>query len=105
MEDKVRVISKVMKMKEKFSVKNMHCTSCERTIKNAVMEMKGVNGISVSYISETADVEFDPLKTDSNAIIETINELGYDASLKTGGKEIKSGGKKGFFSRIFGGKK
>jgi copper ion binding protein len=87
-------------MMEKLSIKDMHCTSCEKVIETEVMKMPGVKLIKVSYSKETAEVEFDTSKTSSNAIIKTINELGYEA--KQSNDENKSNKGKGIFSGLFG---
>lgn len=103
-------------IKEKFSIKDMHCTSCEKLIANDVSEIDGVNSIKVSYGTETAEVEFDPSKTSINAIIKKIDDLGYSAKKINGnGKSAEHGitrnaGKHdpekqkpvGVFGRLFG---
>ena len=82
----------------KLNIKNMHCTSCESIISNSVKEIKGVNEIKISYRDETAEIVFEPGKTSINNIINTINELGYSASVKNENNE----GKGSFLDSIFG---
>ncbi len=83
-------------MKKELIVKDMHCTSCSKLIEDAVMKLKGVRGIKVSYVNEKAEVNFDESKLKLDEIINTINELGYSAT------EKNEEGKKGFIDKIFG---
>jgi len=63
-----------------LKIKGMHCTGCERTIKNALLKLKGVKGVKVSYADERASVEHDD-KISSSVIIKAIEEAGYEASV------------------------
>ena len=87
-------------MIEKLKINDMHCTSCEKVIEAEVMKMPGVKSIKVSYSKETAEMEFDTSKTSRNAIIKTINELGYEA--RQSNDENKSNKGKGIFGGLFG---
>jgi copper ion binding protein len=86
-------------MKETLTVKNMHCTSCEKLIESTVSEIKGVKSIKASYAKETVDVEFDPSKTSLDAITKAINKLGYEAKVKNAETEKKRTGFLGLFGR------
>jgi len=89
-------------MKEKFVIKNMHCTSCAKLIESAVMDMDGVSKASVSYQNENAEIEYDPSKTNKEAIIKTIKDLGYEASKAATGDSRKREGRGGLFNKLFG---
>ena len=65
-----------------LSVPDMHCDSCPKLIKISLLEIDGVVKVSASLESKTVVVNFDPQKTSTNAIINSIHEIGYTASLK-----------------------
>ncbi|MFA5828444.1 MAG: heavy-metal-associated domain-containing protein [Candidatus Shapirobacteria bacterium] len=65
-----------------LSVPDMHCDSCPKLIKITLMEMEGVEEVSASLDSKTVVVSFDPRKTSTEALISSIKEIGYTASLK-----------------------
>jgi len=67
-------------METMLKVKGMHCTGCERTITNALLKLKGVKSVKVSYVNEMASVEHND-KLSSFAIIKAIEEAGYEASI------------------------
>jgi len=63
--------------KKKFSVKGMHCRSCERQIADSVMKIDGVSKFKVDYSKGTAEAEYDPEKTNMDKIAHAIQEKGY----------------------------
>lgn len=65
-----------------LSVPDMHCDSCPKLIKITLMEMDGVEEVSVSLEDKTVVVSFDPKQTTTSAFINSIKEIGYTASLK-----------------------
>ena len=64
--------------REVISVKGMFCVNCEKTIRNAVKELKGVKSVSASYKNEQVWVNYDDSKVDLKAIKEKIIEVGYE---------------------------
>ena len=62
-------------MKKIFYLTDMHCNSCAEKIEKALKER--VDNVSVSFIKETAEIEFDPEKISINEIKEIIQEQGY----------------------------
>ena len=66
--------------KLELHIEGMHCGSCAVGIQMLVSQMDGVNSAQVSYESKKGIFEFDPVKTNREAIIKTISELGYKAS-------------------------
>ncbi|MBI3421186.1 MAG: heavy-metal-associated domain-containing protein [Candidatus Sungbacteria bacterium] len=61
-------------------IEGMHCGSCAVGIQMLVSQMDGVSAVSVSYEDKNGAVEYDPAKTNKDAIIKAIAELGYQAS-------------------------
>ncbi|MBS3069165.1 heavy-metal-associated domain-containing protein [Candidatus Micrarchaeota archaeon] len=64
-------------MEEKFSVKGMHCKSCEEMLKMDIGELAGVKEIKADFRSGSVVVKGDSL--DRKKIIETIKKSGYKA--------------------------
>lgn len=63
-------------------IEGMHCTSCASGIKAMLKRTRGVVSAEVSFNQKEANVEFDPLATSREKIIEAINNMGYEASVK-----------------------
>ena len=65
-------------MKQKiFTVKGMHCSSCELILKERLEETEGINKAEVSHEVEVANVEFDESKISEDAIKKIIKKEGY----------------------------
>lgn len=64
-------------------VRGMHCANCVKTIERNVKKVEGVEVASVNYATEKLDVTFDQTKTNANAIIERIRQVGYDVPTVT----------------------
>lgn len=65
-----------------LSVPDMHCESCPKLIKITLLEIDGVIEVSTSLETKKVVVSFDPQKISTSAIIDSIKEIGYTASLK-----------------------
>lgn len=65
-----------------LNVPDMHCDSCPKLIKITLLEIDGVVEVSASLESKTITVNFDPQKTSVSALIDSIKEIGYNASIK-----------------------
>ena len=66
--------------KLELHIEGMHCGSCAVGIQMLVSTMDGVSTVSVDYEGKKGVVEFDPAKTNKDAIVKSIAELGYTAS-------------------------
>ena len=66
--------------KIELDIVGMHCGSCAIGIQMLVSQMDGVASASADYDKKKAWVEFDSAKTNKEAIIKAIEELGYKAS-------------------------
>jgi len=74
--------------------KGMHCVSCERIIKDAVLNLNGVKNAKIDYTTEKTIIEFDPSQTDIKTIMKAIKKVGYEP------EEINKESK-GVFKKIF----
>jgi Cu+-exporting ATPase len=56
----------------------MTCTSCAKTIENALSKAEGVDRASVNFATETAYVEYDDKVTGEKELENVIEDTGYD---------------------------
>lgn len=75
----------------------MTCTSCEKTIANALMKVDGIMEAKPDYATETTKIKYDENKVDLDKIRDAIDGAGYDF-----GGEVQE--KKGGFKIPFFGK-
>lgn len=61
-----------------LGVTGMTCTSCSAHIERKLNRMDGVDA-TVNFATESAKVDYDPAKTDPDAVIQTVRNTGYDA--------------------------
>ena len=66
--------------KIELKIEGMHCGSCAVGIQMLTSQMDGVKSSEVSYEDKKGTIEFDPAKTNKEAILKAIAELGYKAS-------------------------
>ena len=57
----------------------MTCGGCERTVKNAVGELPGVQEVTASHTDSVAVVIFDKTQAGFDAMKSAINDKGYKA--------------------------
>jgi len=62
-------------MKKSIKIDGMSCHHCVMAVQSALEAVEGVSGVSVQLGS--ADVEFDPQRTNEASLIEAIEEEGY----------------------------
>lgn len=63
-----------------LTIDGMHCTSCAMNIDGALEDLEGVFCAETSYSKGEVKVEFDPHKTDIEAVIKTIQQEGYEVN-------------------------
>ena len=64
-----------------IKIKGMGCQNCVNAITESLNELDGVSKVNVSLEKESAEVEFDESKINSEKMIEAIKELEYEASI------------------------
>jgi len=62
-----------------LKLRGMSCASCARSIEDAISSVPGVNECSVNFGAEQATVDYDPRKTDLQAIQDAVDAAGYSA--------------------------
>jgi copper chaperone len=60
-----------------LKVSGMKCGGCENAVKDAAQAVGGVSAAKASHKDGTVTVEFDPGRTDENAIKQAIQSKGY----------------------------
>ena len=63
--------------KETLKITGMHCASCAARVERSIGKMDGVDTCAVNLAAEQLTVEFDPAKTDLEAIKKAIEKIGY----------------------------
>ena len=58
----------------------MHCTGCEKKIKDNIRFEKGVKSITTNLDDKTVTIEYDADKTNVKNIIEGFKKINYEAS-------------------------
>lgn len=73
-------ISQVELQTISFDVEGMTCTGCEQTIQTNLKKIEGIQLVTASHTAKTTVVSFDPQKTDTTAIKQTIAGSGYEVT-------------------------
>ncbi|MDT2815354.1 copper chaperone CopZ [Vagococcus carniphilus] len=67
-------------MKQTIKINGMSCEHCVGKVEKAVSELDGVDKIKVKLKNAEAKIKFDETKIPLEKILETVTELGYEAS-------------------------
>ncbi len=60
-----------------FKVRGMTCQSCGEHIEHSVNQLPGINQVKADFKEGTAAVQFDPVKTNKEQLVQAINSTGY----------------------------
>ena len=63
--------------KTHFSISGMTCASCAARIERGLKAVAGVEEAHVNLATEKAEIVFNPVKVDDKALVQTIQDLGY----------------------------
>lgn len=66
----------------------MMCTSCSESIERALLMVDGVKKAAVGLALEEAKIHFDPNLTDTDHIMEAIEDAGFGADLISSGNDV-----------------
>lgn len=61
-----------------IQLEELGCPSCVKKIETALKKQDGIVEASILFNSSKAKVEYDEALTDSDKIIKTISDLGYE---------------------------
>ncbi|MBO6793041.1 MAG: heavy-metal-associated domain-containing protein [Balneolaceae bacterium] len=74
----------------KLKITGMTCAGCSNHISNALKEVDGIIDHKVEYPGDLAAIQYDPKKTNPDAIIKVIEQTGYKAEIIKENKKEKS---------------
>lgn len=72
----------------RLRIKGMACTSCSESVEQALQMVSGVKKAVVGLALEEAKVHFDSSLTDTDRIIEAIEDAGFGATLISSGNDL-----------------
>lgn len=72
----------------RFRIKGMACTSCSESVEHALLMVDGVKKAVVGLALEEAKVHYDPSITNTDRIIEAIEDSGFGADLISSGSDL-----------------
>ncbi|KAK6937111.1 Heavy metal-associated domain, HMA [Dillenia turbinata] len=72
----------------RLRIKQMACTSCSESVERALQMVNGVKKAVVGLALEEAKVYFDPNLTDTNQLIEAVEDAGFGADLINFGNDV-----------------
>ncbi len=86
--EKIETIGYGVRMeKADLDVFGMTCAACSNRIEKVLNKQDGVSQAAVNLTTESATVEYNPVLTDPQALIEKIRKIGYDAKPKAESEE------------------
>lgn len=65
---------------ETIKVEGMSCNHCKMAVEKALKELGGVSGANVDLPGKQVKVVYDPGSVSRQALVDAINEAGYQAS-------------------------
>lgn len=74
-------------MKKHYDVKGMTCSACANIIEKTLTKQQGISNINVNLLSNSMDIEYDASIINEEAIIKTVDGLGYKVITDTIVKE------------------
>lgn len=77
-------------MEQQFKVTGMSCAACSAHVEKAVSAVPGVQSVQVNLLAGSMKTIFDPEQTNEAAIVQTVIDAGYGASVK-GQESIAAG--------------
>ena len=68
------------KKNAELKITGMHCATCAATVEEALSNVKDVSKAQVNFGTDTARVEFDPLKVSIRELEQAVRDAGYDVT-------------------------
>ncbi len=59
----------------------MSCATCEIAVRRALKQVDGVAAADVSVATNSATIDFDPVKTTADKLVAAVNSTGYRGSI------------------------
>lgn len=67
-------------MTKTLNVKGMTCGHCEKAVKNALLQLEGVEAVEIHLDSGKVDVTFNNDKVNVPQLKEAVEDQGYDVA-------------------------
>jgi len=64
--------------KTTFNIPSMSCVSCSSKIKNGLMEMNGVENVSIDLKSQNVTVDYNSQDIEPEDILKCVKDMGYE---------------------------
>lgn len=77
----LNVVSQPLTQETTINIHGMTCNSCVQSIEGVISKKPGVKSIHVSLANSTGTIEYDPLLTSPETLLEAIEDMGFDAVL------------------------
>lgn len=73
--------------KKTFDITGMTCSACSSRIEKGIQKMDGVEEASVNLLTNSMVVSYDDSILDANKIVKKVEDIGYNATVKTNEKQ------------------
>lgn len=73
-----------------LDVRGMTCAACQSFVARTLNDLPGVESASVNLLASSAVVRFDPEKVTAAALVDAVNETGYEASVRVSRRNAPS---------------
>ena len=77
----VDILGMESQKKQTYNISGMHCASCALRIEDNLKKLPGIKSASVNFATQKAAVEYDRANGDDAAVMKTVKETGYTATL------------------------
>ena len=64
-----------------LNIPGMKCQVCPITVRKALEKTDGISRVSINFDAKTATVIFDPKKTTSTSITQSVEKAGYSSTI------------------------
>lgn len=71
----------------RFSINGMHCVACALNIDSAIEDLPGVISSSTNYAKSITEVRGRAHEVSAAAVLSTIQNAGYSATLQSGSRD------------------
>lgn len=78
-------------MKNKFNVTGMTCSACSARVEKSVVNLQGVEEVSVNLLKNSMQVQYDEEIMSEAEIIKAVEKAGYGASIQKKEQETRKG--------------
>ena len=83
-------VAKDIKTVRLTTTPQMHCEKCENRVKQGLIKVNGVQGITTSLVAQTVTVKYDADKISEENLIKSFATFNYEArKLKEGEKVVR----------------